>query len=72
VAVTVSDDWQRRGLATLLMQRLIAVARERGVRALFSTDSSDNESMRALAKVLGFDRRVDPEDRTQVTYTLTL
>src|SRR5688500_16993203 len=37
VAVTVSDDWQRRGLGTLLMKRLIELARLRGIRALYST-----------------------------------
>jgi GNAT superfamily N-acetyltransferase len=72
VAVTVDGDWQGRGLATLLMQRLIAVARERGIRALFSIDPAGNDRMRGLAASLGFQRRPDPQDATQVIYTLTL
>lgn len=72
VAVTVADDWQRRGLATLLVQRLAALARERGIRALYSTDSAGNERMRELAASLGFARATDPDDATQVIYTLEL
>lgn len=72
VSVTVSDDWQRRGLATLLMQRLIDLARSRGVRTLYSMDASGNSRMRELAAHLGFHCRPDPADRTQVVYTLTL
>jgi acetyltransferase len=72
VAVSVVDDWQGRGLATLLMHRLIAVARERGIRALYSMDSGGNEGMRRLAASLGFQRCTDPDDPTQVIYTLPL
>jgi RimJ/RimL family protein N-acetyltransferase len=72
VAVTVDEAWQRRGLATLLMQRLTAIARERGIQTLFSIDSAGNERMRELAASLGFRRAVDPEDSTQVIYTLAL
>lgn len=72
VAVAVSDDWRHRGLATLLMQRLIAIARDRGIRALYSTDSTGNQPMRELAASLGFEHRPDPDDAAQVIYTLTL
>lgn len=72
VAVTVDAAWQRRGLATLLVRKLVAEARARGVRALYSVDAGGNESMRALATHLGFTRKVDPDDATQVIYTLTL
>lgn len=72
VSVTVSDDWQRRGLATLLMQRLIALARSQGIRSLYSIDASGNARMRELAAYLGFSCRPDPADRTQVIYTLAL
>lgn len=72
VAVTVSDDWRLRGVGTLLMRRLIDVARDRGIHALFSVDPADNESMRRFAGALGFDRRPNPEDATQVVHTLLL
>lgn len=72
VAVTVDEAWQRRGLATLLARTLIAEARRRGIRALFSIDPGGNAAMRALAAHLGFTHKVDPQDATQVIYTLPL
>ncbi len=72
VTVTVDEAWQRRGLATLLVRKLVAEARQRGIRALYSVDAGGNESMRALAAHLGFSRKVDPQDATQVIYTLPL
>jgi RimJ/RimL family protein N-acetyltransferase len=72
VAVTVADAWQGKGLATLLMHRLIAAARERGVHRLYSTDAGSNHAMRDLAAHLGFTCAPDPEDRTQVIYSLAL
>lgn len=72
VAVTVSDDWQHRGLGTALMKRLIDLARQRGIREFHSIDSSDNKAMRELADYLGFRHSTDPQDATQVIYTLDL
>lgn len=72
VAVTVSDDWRHRGLATLLMRRLIGVARARGIHSLFSIDAGNNMPMREFAAGMGFARRTDPQDATQVIYTLHL
>ncbi|MFO7324191.1 MAG: GNAT family N-acetyltransferase [Pseudomonadota bacterium] len=70
VAVTVADDWQRRGLGTLLLRRLINLARASGVRTLYSVDSSGNARMRELATHMGFSCQPDPADRTQVVYSL--
>ncbi len=72
IAVTVRDDWQGQGLGTLLMQRLIASARERGLRRMVSLDFAENTEMAALAHHLGFVTTSDPDDRTQVLHTLTL
>lgn len=72
VAVTVSDEWQNKGLGTALMKRLIDLARQRGIREFYSIDASDNEHMRKLAEHLGFQHKTDPEDATQVIYTLQL
>jgi GNAT superfamily N-acetyltransferase len=33
-AVVVSDEWQHRGLGTLLMRHLIDVARSRGIKSM--------------------------------------
>lgn len=71
-AVTVGDEWQNLGLGTLLMRHLIEVARARGIRRMFSIDSAENIRMLDLAKFLGFDTRVDPDDSSQVIHELIL
>jgi len=50
----LSDDWQGRGLGTVLLSWLIAEAWRRGVRRLVGTTMSDNDGMLALARRLGF------------------
>jgi GNAT superfamily N-acetyltransferase len=71
-AVTVGDEWQNRGLGTLLMRHLIEVARARGIRRMVSIDSAENVRMQDLAGYLGFDTRVDPDDAGQVIHELAL
>lgn len=71
-AVTVSDEWQNKGLGTLLMRHLIEVARARGIRRMMSMDSAENVRMLDLARYLGFDTRVDPDDASQVIHELRL
>jgi GNAT superfamily N-acetyltransferase len=71
-AVTVDDDWQNKGLGTLLMRHLIEVARARGIRSMYSIDSAENVAMADLAVFLGFRTRVDPDDRTQLIHELAL
>jgi GNAT superfamily N-acetyltransferase len=71
-AVTVADDWRQRGLAVLLMRRLIDIARRNGFRQMFSIDAAENEPMRELADYLGFQRRLDPDDAAQAIHTLDL
>ncbi len=71
-AVTVADDWRHRGLAVLLMRRLIAIARRNGFRTMFSIDAAENEPMRELAGYLGFQRRMNPDDATLVIHSIDL
>ena len=71
-AVAVADEWQMKGLGTLLMQRLIEVARARGISKMHSSDSSDNSSMRKFAQHLHFTHERDPEDATHVLYSVDL
>ena len=71
-AVTVSDAWQKKGLGTLLMRRLIEHARAHGIRTMLSVDTAGNWRMQELAHDLGFTRNPDPEDSTQVIYRLRL
>jgi len=71
-ALVVADEWQHRGLGTALMKHLIEHARSRGVRTLYSIDLAENVRMEDLARYLGFERRVDPEDPRQVVHTIRL
>lgn len=69
-AVTVSDEWQNKGLGTLLMQRLIEAAKTRGIKAMHSSDAADNTQMRQFADHLHLAHRRDPDDATLVRYSL--
>lgn len=52
-AVTVADDWQRRGLGTLLIEHLGARARAEGVRQFTATVLAENHEMLGLLEKLG-------------------
>ena len=53
-AVTVADPYQGRGLGRHLMQRLIEVARDRGVKRLTGLVLRENGPMLDLLRHLGF------------------
>jgi len=72
VAVVVTDDWQRKGVGSALMNRLIGIARQRGVRRLISLDPNSNQIMQHFAQKLGFRSQTVPDDPTMICYTLPL
>jgi RimJ/RimL family protein N-acetyltransferase len=52
VAITVADNWQRRGLGSLLTEQLAAEARALGVRRFTATMAADNvPAHRLMAKL---------------------
>jgi GNAT superfamily N-acetyltransferase len=53
-AVTVADDWQRRGLGKLLLGRLTERARAEGITHFTALVASDNAGVKALVKELGY------------------
>lgn len=71
-AVTVLDDWQGKGLGTIMLTHLIEVARSRGIKYMWSMDSTENVAMSDLAHYMGFQQKQDPEDSSQVIYSLWL
>lgn len=71
-AVTVADDWRHLGVGTALLRHLVDVARERGMREMYSIDAAENHAMRDFAHSAGFTRNADPQDPTQVIYRLAL
>ena len=65
-AIAVADEFQRRGLGTQLVKRLLTTAWRRGVRRLFGEIKSDNRAMLALATRLGFRLRDSVDDASVV------
>jgi acetyltransferase len=53
-ALVVEDTYQGKGLGRHLLERLIAVARERGVKALVGLVLEENLPLLNLARALGF------------------
>jgi acetyltransferase len=70
-AVIVNDAWQGQGLGQHLMQRLIAVARERGVRRLVGLVLAENNAMLNLMDELAF-RREESGEQGVVKVTMAL
>jgi RimJ/RimL family protein N-acetyltransferase len=52
-AVVVVDEFQQRGLGKLLLDRLVAAARERGIDRFRATTLAENPAARALMAELG-------------------
>lgn len=71
-AVVVADDWQQRGIATELLRRLIAVARDRRLEYMDGVVLAENRGMLALARELGFEQRRAAQDPGLVEMSLRL
>jgi RimJ/RimL family protein N-acetyltransferase len=72
-AIVVADAWQRRGIGTLLLQRLRQVAEAAGVRHFAGLTLATNLQMIRLARRLGFALSREPDDWTvrRVTWRQT-
>jgi GNAT superfamily N-acetyltransferase len=64
VAVVVVDDWQGRGVATALLDRLSDRAREEGVRIFTATILTENRDAMGLMQSRGETRQVGPTSAT--------
>jgi GNAT superfamily N-acetyltransferase len=71
-AVAVSEPWQRKGVATALMQHLMDTATRQGFRKISSMDASGNHAMHGLAKSLGFTSRNDDEHGPRIFHEYVL
>lgn len=65
-AVAVADDYHRRGIGTVLLQALAAVALTRGITAFHLLVRTDNAAMIAAMHELDADRAHDPNDEPSV------
>jgi len=63
IAVAVGDPWQGEGVGVVLVERLIAIAMERGKETLRGYVFRENTHMLGLARKLGFTVSWDCEDR---------
>jgi acetyltransferase len=61
-AITVTPDFARTGLGSVLMQALIDSARERGLREMQGFVLAENQPMLGLARRLGLSIERDPDD----------
>ena len=61
-AIVISDAWQARGVGRRVMEKLIQIARNRGVRRLYGDVLATNRGMLDFVRRLGFDldRHQDP------------
>ena len=65
-AVCVSDEWQAKGVARILMQRLLDVARQTGLKRLEGAVLRNNFRMLRFVASLGFSTRPDSDSPEQV------
>lgn len=63
-ALLVHHDHGRAGLGSLLLQRLLSYAGQRGIQQVFGTVLSENLAMLATARKLGFSLAAEPGDRS--------
>ncbi|MEV6580145.1 GNAT family N-acetyltransferase [Streptomyces sp. NPDC051582] len=66
VALLIEDDWQRRGIGSELLGRLIAMATETGCDSVYAVTQSSNTGMVAAMRGLGLPLDYQIEDGTLV------
>jgi acetyltransferase len=71
-ALVVADPWQGKGVGRRMLERLIEVARQRGLRTMVGHILGGNQAMLGLCKALGFKIVDHPEDATLKQATLVL
>lgn len=63
-AIVVADAWQHSGLGRILMERLIAAAKDKNLKTMKGVFLKSNERMLRFVQHLGFVLHADPEDPT--------
>jgi acetyltransferase len=71
-AIAIDDGWHGSGLAGILMQSLIGIARRRGLRTMTGFVLAANTTMLHFARQLGFTARHDPDERDTIRVERTL
>ena len=68
--ISVRDDWQGHGLATLLMDEIESEARRRGLEQIVGYVLKDNENMHGMMVKRGYVRTTDEDDPNIDLFTL--
>ncbi len=71
-ALVIADAWQGRGIGRRMLEKLITVARARGLDAIYGDVLSTNRPMLELARRLGFSVKRHPDDATLTRARLAL
>jgi len=71
-AIVVDFGFRNRGLGRLLMERIIAYAKQRGLGEIFGHVLKDNAPMRKLCESLGFAEKISADDADVLDVTLAL
>ncbi|HEY1152885.1 MAG TPA: GNAT family N-acetyltransferase [Pseudolabrys sp.] len=71
-AVLVQSRLKGQGLGWMLMQRMIAIARERGIHTVHGQVLRENVTMLAMCRELGFTVSDDPDDASVELVRLTV
>ncbi len=62
-ALLISDRWQKQGLGSELLKRLVDIARSEKLTRVSAIIMSDNHAMLHVSKRAGFALKADPENR---------
>ena len=71
-AVVIADAWHKTGIAGLLMESLLAAAREHGMKTMEGLVLSGNHHMLHFVRAFGFETCLDPHDTTMMRVTKAL
>jgi acetyltransferase len=63
-AIVIADEWQGKGIGKRLLQKLVDIARSRGLREIYGEILSSNRRMLELCRKLGFTMGRSPDDAT--------
>jgi len=71
-ALVIADAWQGRGIGRRMMEKLIAIARARGLERIYGDVLAMNRPMIEFCNRLGFSLSRHPDDPTVTRATLAL
>jgi len=69
-AIVVADDFQGNGLGLKLLDNLIGIAQDKGLKSIYGIVLNDNARMLGLVKKLGFSVRRLSIEESRVTLAL--